>query len=210
MTDDAAGQVFEGLVPGEFEALTPAEPAVAMEALTSEAMPIAPVADLQLERVQDGFAPLSPTDYVLGERVPAEFAQLTPTTGYEMGERVPAEFAQLTPTTSYETGQVVQERLAPLTPVKSVEPHTVDSAELTPIKPTQRWVTYADSKDLTDGYIHVDYSHMENAADDLVSQTQAIAKTVESLNAELGELHKTWVGDDGDVYREKQRAWNHA
>ncbi|MEU6353675.1 WXG100 family type VII secretion target [Streptomyces sp. NPDC047072] len=64
--------------------------------------------------------------------------------------------------------------------------------------------------DLTDGQIYVDYNHMNNAADDMVQQTRAIANTLASLNAELNELQKTWYGDDNTAYTEKQNAWNGA
>lgn len=64
--------------------------------------------------------------------------------------------------------------------------------------------------DLTDGSIFVDYAHMENAADDMVQQTKAIANTLSSLEAELGELKKTWYGDDATVYTQKQAAWDQA
>ena len=51
----------------------------------------------------------------------------------------------------------------------------------------------------SDGYIYVDYSHMNNAADDMVQQTKAIATTLSNLEMELGELRNTWIGDDRDV-----------
>jgi WXG100 family type VII secretion target len=63
---------------------------------------------------------------------------------------------------------------------------------------------------LTDGYIYVDYQHMNNAADDMVQQTKAIANTLASLEAELGELVKSWYGQDADIYRQKQEAWDQA
>jgi WXG100 family type VII secretion target len=63
---------------------------------------------------------------------------------------------------------------------------------------------------LTDGYIYVDYNHMANAADDMVSQTKAIANTLSSLEAELAELKKSWYGNDADTYRDKQAAWDGA
>ncbi|MFF7361760.1 WXG100 family type VII secretion target [Streptomyces sp. NPDC008125] len=63
---------------------------------------------------------------------------------------------------------------------------------------------------LSDGYIYVDYNHMNNAADDMVQQTKAIANTLSSLEAELGELIKTWYGTDADTYRQKQAAWDGA
>ncbi|MFE3270745.1 WXG100 family type VII secretion target [Streptomyces sp. NPDC059215] len=63
---------------------------------------------------------------------------------------------------------------------------------------------------LTDGYIYVDYSHMENAADDMISQTKAIANTIASMEAELNELKKSWYGNDAQVYTQKQAAWDQA
>ncbi|MES4902277.1 MULTISPECIES: WXG100 family type VII secretion target [unclassified Streptomyces] len=64
--------------------------------------------------------------------------------------------------------------------------------------------------DFTDGYIYVDYSHMSNAADDMITQTKAIATTLENLEMELNELKNTWIGDDKDVYTQKQQAWDNA
>ncbi|MCW2860648.1 MAG: hypothetical protein JWP48_2356 [Actinoallomurus sp.] len=66
------------------------------------------------------------------------------------------------------------------------------------------------SEDFTDGYIYVDYSHMGNAAEDLVSQTQAIANTISSMEQELGQLKQMWQGDDADTYNQKQLAWDNA
>lgn len=66
------------------------------------------------------------------------------------------------------------------------------------------------SEDFTDGFIYVDYNHMNNASDDLVFQTQAIAKTISSMEAELAELKKQWIGDDATVYNQKQHAWDEA
>ncbi|MFD4558056.1 WXG100 family type VII secretion target [Streptomyces sp. NPDC058469] len=63
---------------------------------------------------------------------------------------------------------------------------------------------------LTDGVIYVSYNHMSNAADDMVAQTKAIAQTLSSLEQELGELSKTWYGNDADTYRQKQAAWDGA
>ncbi|MDQ0784820.1 WXG100 family type VII secretion target [Streptomyces sp. B3I7] len=64
--------------------------------------------------------------------------------------------------------------------------------------------------DYTDGYIYVDYSQMSNAADDMISQTRAIATTMSSLEQELNALRNSWIGDDKDVYDGKQRAWDNA
>jgi WXG100 family type VII secretion target len=66
------------------------------------------------------------------------------------------------------------------------------------------------SEDFTDGYIYVDYSHMSNAADDLVSQTKAIAQTISNMEMELAQLKQSWVGDDKDTYTQKQNAWDNA
>ena len=66
------------------------------------------------------------------------------------------------------------------------------------------------SEDFSDGYIYVDYSHMNNAADDLVSQTQAIAQTISNMEAELAQLKQSWVGDDKDMYEQIQNTWDNA
>jgi WXG100 family type VII secretion target len=66
------------------------------------------------------------------------------------------------------------------------------------------------SEDFTDGNIYVDYSHMNNAADDLVSQTKAIAQTISNMEMELAELKKTWIGEDAQTYDKKQQAWDNA
>ncbi|WP_030755205.1 WXG100 family type VII secretion target [Streptomyces sp. NRRL F-5135] len=64
--------------------------------------------------------------------------------------------------------------------------------------------------DFTDGQIYVDYSHMQNAADDMVQQTKAIDSILTNLEAELQQLQQSWEGDDREAYSEKQAAWNHA
>ncbi|MEU1298331.1 WXG100 family type VII secretion target [Streptomyces shenzhenensis] len=64
--------------------------------------------------------------------------------------------------------------------------------------------------DLTDGYIHVEYNPVNNAADDMVQQTRAIEGTLSSLEMELSELKQTWWGDDAAVYEQKQAAWDNA
>ncbi|MFD3944649.1 WXG100 family type VII secretion target [Streptomyces sp. NPDC058579] len=108
-----------------------------------------------------------------------------------------------------------QEALAPLTPLTTherlapLDPQTAVEA-LTPLTPTRSWVTYAEPPNLTDGQINVVYSHMDNAAEDLIAQTHAIAQTLSNLEAELSELKKTWIGDDAQVYTEKQTAWHDA
>ncbi|MFK4103140.1 WXG100 family type VII secretion target [Streptomyces sp. NPDC019531] len=64
--------------------------------------------------------------------------------------------------------------------------------------------------DFSDGYIYVDYRHTENAADDMVSQTQAIMSTMANLEMELSELRNTWIGDDRQVYSQVQANWDQA
>ncbi|GGZ70675.1 WXG100 family type VII secretion target [Streptomyces subrutilus] len=64
--------------------------------------------------------------------------------------------------------------------------------------------------DFTDGHIYVDYRHMSNAADDMVTQTKAIAGVLANLEAELQELKQTWEGEDRQVYNTKQQAWDNA
>jgi WXG100 family type VII secretion target len=66
------------------------------------------------------------------------------------------------------------------------------------------------SDDYTDGYIYVDYAHMNNAADDLVSQTKAIAQTISNMEMELSQLKQMWIGNDAQAYDQKQRAWDNA
>jgi WXG100 family type VII secretion target len=66
------------------------------------------------------------------------------------------------------------------------------------------------SEDYTDGYIYVDYAHMNNAADDLVTQTKAIAQTISNMEMELSHLKQMWIGDDAQTYDTKQRKWDDA
>ncbi|MGW3496382.1 WXG100 family type VII secretion target [Streptomyces sp. NPDC001020] len=62
----------------------------------------------------------------------------------------------------------------------------------------------------TDGQIYVAYDHMQNAADDMVHQTRAIAQTIVDLDAELTALRDSWSGADRDAYDGKQRDWDAA
>ncbi|MGW1411549.1 WXG100 family type VII secretion target [Streptomyces sp. NPDC002403] len=64
--------------------------------------------------------------------------------------------------------------------------------------------------DNSDGYIYVDYRHTENAADDMISQTQAIMSILANLDMEITELRNSWIGDDGEVYKQVQANWNAA
>ncbi|MFI1398190.1 WXG100 family type VII secretion target [Streptomyces sp. NPDC020681] len=66
------------------------------------------------------------------------------------------------------------------------------------------------SDNFSDGFIYVDYAHMNNAADDLIAQTRAIATTLTNLEMELQELIKSWEGEDRDIYTKKQEAWANA
>ncbi|MFJ4895957.1 WXG100 family type VII secretion target [Streptomyces sp. NPDC088788] len=61
-----------------------------------------------------------------------------------------------------------------------------------------------------DGEINVDFSRTDNAAEDLQLQTQQIKKWLTELDQELQHLKQSWVGDDKDVYTQKQDAWNRA
>ncbi|MDG9706293.1 WXG100 family type VII secretion target [Streptomyces sp. DH37] len=62
----------------------------------------------------------------------------------------------------------------------------------------------------TDGYIHVDYNHSNNAAENLRQQTVAIANTLNQLEMELTALKSSWVGDGADEYTKRQAEWNGA
>src|SRR5690242_14421607 len=66
------------------------------------------------------------------------------------------------------------------------------------------------SEDFTDGFIFVDYAHVDNVAEDLRQQTTAIEKTISSMEMELAELKKTWIGNDAQIYDDKQRTWDSA
>ncbi|MFE5536892.1 WXG100 family type VII secretion target [Streptomyces sp. NPDC056492] len=66
------------------------------------------------------------------------------------------------------------------------------------------------SNNLSDGYIYVDYSHMNNASDDMIAQTKAIATTISNLEMELSELRNTWIGEPREIYDGKQQAWDSA
>ncbi|MFF3249231.1 WXG100 family type VII secretion target [Streptomyces sp. NPDC002870] len=63
--------------------------------------------------------------------------------------------------------------------------------------------------DFTDGIIHVEYSHTENAAENLMSQTVAIETTLDNLEQELVALI-TWEGEDKTAYVTIQSEWNNA
>ncbi|MEU7467501.1 WXG100 family type VII secretion target [Streptomyces sp. NPDC044984] len=62
----------------------------------------------------------------------------------------------------------------------------------------------------SDGYIHVDFLHADNAGQDMIQQSQAIANIVAHLENELSELKQSWIGEDKDAYTEVQKAWDTA
>ncbi|AWZ05307.1 MULTISPECIES: WXG100 family type VII secretion target [unclassified Streptomyces] len=62
----------------------------------------------------------------------------------------------------------------------------------------------------TDGVIHVQYQHVDRAAEDMRMQTTAIQNTVKALNEELAGLRGAWQGQDAAVYGQKQTDWNTA
>ncbi|MFJ8027539.1 WXG100 family type VII secretion target [Streptomyces sp. NPDC096311] len=64
--------------------------------------------------------------------------------------------------------------------------------------------------DQNDGFIHVEYSPVSNAAEDMIQQTRAIEGTLSNLEMELSELKQTWWGGDAEVYEQKQAAWDGA
>ena len=64
--------------------------------------------------------------------------------------------------------------------------------------------------DLSDGYIYIDYQQAQNAADDMVAQSQAVMSIIENLEMELTELKNSWIGEDKEVYSQVQANWNQA
>ncbi|MEV1046870.1 WXG100 family type VII secretion target [Streptomyces sp. NPDC049916] len=64
--------------------------------------------------------------------------------------------------------------------------------------------------DTSDGFIHVQYNHVENAAEGMIEQTRAIQTTLSNLEMELNDLKQTWYGGDAEVYTEKQATWDGA
>ncbi|WP_335937619.1 WXG100 family type VII secretion target [Streptomyces sp. PTD5-9] len=67
-----------------------------------------------------------------------------------------------------------------------------------------------DYSNKTDGIIHVEYHHVDQAAEDMRMQTQAIQNTIIALNEELAGLRGAWQGQDSVTYQQKQDAWNEA
>ncbi|MET7320216.1 MULTISPECIES: WXG100 family type VII secretion target [unclassified Streptomyces] len=64
--------------------------------------------------------------------------------------------------------------------------------------------------DTTDGFIHVQYNHVQNAGENMIEQTRAIQTTLTQLEMELNDLKQTWYGSDAEVYTEKQARWDAA
>ncbi|MFE7426630.1 WXG100 family type VII secretion target [Streptomyces sp. NPDC057545] len=67
-----------------------------------------------------------------------------------------------------------------------------------------------DYSNKTDGIIHVEYNHVDQAAEDMRLQTRAIQNTIIALNEELAALRGAWQGQDAATYQQKQDAWNEA
>ncbi|MFF9347598.1 WXG100 family type VII secretion target [Streptomyces sp. NPDC014734] len=67
-----------------------------------------------------------------------------------------------------------------------------------------------DYSNKTDGIIHVEYNHVDQAAEDMRLQTKAIQNTVKALNEELAGLRGAWQGADSVAYQGKQDSWNEA
>ncbi|CAM2963756.1 MULTISPECIES: WXG100 family type VII secretion target [Streptomyces] len=66
------------------------------------------------------------------------------------------------------------------------------------------------SENMSDGYIFVSYSHVDNAVEEMRLATRQISKIIADLNDELQPLKNSWEGDDRRVYDRKQAAWNNA
>ncbi|MEW2396091.1 WXG100 family type VII secretion target [Streptomyces sp. NPDC046862] len=64
--------------------------------------------------------------------------------------------------------------------------------------------------DFTDGHIYVDHSQMSNASEELNAQTNAIRTILSELEMQIQGLMNSWIGDDKDIYAQKQEIWNKA
>jgi WXG100 family type VII secretion target len=62
--------------------------------------------------------------------------------------------------------------------------------------------------DQTDGIIHIEYNHVHNAADNIMTQTVALETMLDNLEMELTALSRSWVGDDNIQYAAKQAEWD--
>ncbi|MEU1085991.1 WXG100 family type VII secretion target [Streptomyces sp. NPDC005576] len=67
-----------------------------------------------------------------------------------------------------------------------------------------------DHSNKTDGIIHVEYSRVDQAAEDMRLQTNRIQSLVQALNEELAGLHGAWQGADAATYSALQEKWNQA
>ncbi|WP_040907852.1 WXG100 family type VII secretion target [Streptomyces griseoflavus] len=63
---------------------------------------------------------------------------------------------------------------------------------------------------MDDGYIYVDYTHLNDVGDSMAQQTKIIAGIVERLETELQPLKNTWIGLDATEYQNRQREWDGA
>lgn len=68
----------------------------------------------------------------------------------------------------------------------------------------------AVSADFSDGHIYVNFTHTDNAAEDMQLQTQQIEKALSQYEADMQKLISSWEGDDQEVYVKKQQAWHQA
>ncbi|MER5888281.1 WXG100 family type VII secretion target [Streptomyces sp. NPDC001941] len=67
-----------------------------------------------------------------------------------------------------------------------------------------------DHGNKTDGQIYVEYTAVNQAAEDMRMQTERINKLVTALNEELTGLFGAWQGADASTYGEIQGQWNSA
>ncbi|MER5936921.1 WXG100 family type VII secretion target [Streptomyces sp. NPDC001928] len=66
------------------------------------------------------------------------------------------------------------------------------------------------ANDFSDGHIFVDFASTANAVQELDMQTNQINNWLQQLDQELQVLKESWIGDDREVYDEKQTSWNRA
>ncbi|MFE4588290.1 WXG100 family type VII secretion target [Streptomyces laurentii] len=67
-----------------------------------------------------------------------------------------------------------------------------------------------DHANKSDGVIHVEYKHVDQAAEDMRMQTSRIQALVQALNEELAGLRGAWQGADAATYGALQNQWNQA
>ncbi|MDT0541437.1 MULTISPECIES: WXG100 family type VII secretion target [Streptomyces] len=66
------------------------------------------------------------------------------------------------------------------------------------------------STDFSDGQIYVQFTHTDNAAEDMRLQTQQIEKALAQYEEDMQKLISSWEGDDQEVYVKKQQKWHEA